>query len=93
MDDLRGIASKLDGTTDMRDKFIAAPWTSSDEKGKTFPDGEHVALTHWSAGGAGETDASKQVGVWQYCSGVSGEALSSFMDKYPYFDSPEPSAM
>jgi hypothetical protein len=93
MDDLRGIASKLEGTSDMRDKFIAAPWTSEDEKGKAFPDGKHVALTHWSAGGTGQTDASKQVGVWQYCSGVSGEALSSFMEKYPYFDSPEPSAM
>ena len=30
--------------------------------GKKFPDGQHVAFTHWSAGGAGETDAKKQVG-------------------------------
>ncbi|MFC4784145.1 DUF3105 domain-containing protein [Nocardioides sp. MAHUQ-72] len=93
MSDLRAIASKFEGTSNFRDKFIAAPWTSADENGKTFPDGQHVALTHWSAGGTGQSDASKQVGVWQYCSGVSGEALQTFMDKYPYFDSPEPSAM
>ncbi len=31
-----------------------------------------------------------QVGVWQYCSEVSGEALNDFMLDYPYLDSPEP---
>ena len=50
----RGIASKLQGTTNLRDKFKAVPWTSED--GKAFPKGQHVALTHWSVGGAGETD-------------------------------------
>jgi hypothetical protein len=33
---------------------------------------------------------SKQVGVWQYCSSVSGDALSTFMVDYPFSDSPEP---
>ena len=80
-------------TTNLRDKFIAAPWTSSDEDGEAFPDGQHVAFTHWSAGGTGETDTTKQVGVFQYCSDVSGAALEAFMEEYPYFDSPEPSAM
>ena len=75
-----------------RDKFIAAPWTSADEDGKAFPDGQHIALTHWSAGGAGDADAGKQVGVWQYCSDASGAALEDFMPKYPYPDSPEPNA-
>ena len=89
MDDLRGIASKLQGTEDFRDKFKAAPWTSKD--GKAFPEGQHVALTHWSAGGdAAAGDATKQVGVWQYCSAPSGEALEKFMTDYPYLDSPEP---
>ena len=37
MDDLRGIASKLQGTTNLRDKFKAVPWTSED--GKAFPEG------------------------------------------------------
>ena len=88
MDDLRGIASKLQGNEDFRDKFKAAPWTSED--GKAFPEGQHVAFTHWSAGGAGTTDVAKQVGVWQYCSAPSGEALETFMNDYPYLDSPEP---
>ena len=93
MDELNAIADKLSGTTNMRDKFIAAPWTSKDEGGKSFPSGEHVALTHLSAGGAGGSDPKDQVGVWQYCSDVSGAALDSFMLKYPYTDSPEPTAM
>lgn len=87
MDVVRGIANKFDGD-DMRNKFKAAPWTSDD--GEPFPEGQHVALTHWSAGGAGESDTSKQVGVWQYCSEPSGEAVESFMTEYPYMDSPEP---
>ncbi len=93
MSTLRGIADKFTGTSNFRFKFKAAPWTSSDEGGKKFPAGEHVAFTHWSAGGAGTTDTSKQVGVFQYCSDVSGAALKKFMDDYPYFDSPEPNAM
>lgn len=91
MDDLRGIASKLEGTDNLRDKFKAVPWTAED--GKAFPDGQHVAMTHWSIGGAGETDPAKQVGVWQYCSAPSGAALEQFMEDYPYMDSPEPNAV
>jgi hypothetical protein len=90
-----GIADKFRANSNnLRYKFIAAPWTSADEKesGK-FPDGMHIALSHWSAGGSGETDASKQVGVFQYCSKPSGAALKDFMLKYPYTDSPEPDAM
>ena len=50
-----GIADKFRSDSDnLRYKFIAAPWTSDDEKesGK-FPDGMHVAISHWSAGGYG----------------------------------------
>lgn len=90
---LRAIADKLAGTSNFRTKFKAVPWLPSDENGESFPDGAHVALTHWSAGGIGETDATKQKGAFQYCSGVSGAALSSFMEKFPYFDSPEPNGM
>ena len=36
--------------------------------------------------------ADAQVGVWQYCSDVSGAALEDFMLKYPYTDSPEPTS-
>ena len=92
VDDIEAIARKF-GDENLRDKFIAAPWTSDDEGGAKFPDGQHVAFTHWSAGGDGETDTKKQVGAFQYCSGVSGEALATFMTKYPYTDSPEPDAM
>ena len=93
MDELRAIADKLGGTTNWRHKFIAAPWKSTDEGGKSFPSGEHVAFTHWSAGGNGNTDPKQQKGVFQYCSDVSGAALNSFMLKYPYTDSPEPQSM
>jgi len=91
--ELRAIADKLAGTSNLRTKFVAAPWTAEDEDGKKFPDGQHIAFSHWSAGGedaGGSTDA--QVGVWQYCSDVSGAALDDFMLKYPYTDSPEPTA-
>ena len=91
MTELRAIARKFSDTSDRRNAFIIAPWTSEDEGGKGFPDGQHLALTHWSAGGAGETDTTKQVGVWQYCSDVSGEAVDAFITDYPQLDSPEPS--
>jgi len=92
---IEGIADKFHSDSDnLRLKFIAAPWTSADEKesGK-FPDGMHIAFSHWSAGGSGESDTEKQVGVFQYCSKPSGAALKDFMLKYPYTDSPEPDAM
>jgi hypothetical protein len=92
MNELRGIADKMAGTDNLRFKFKAVPWLESD--GKSFPDGKHIAFTHWSIGGAGQDASSaKQVGVWQFCSAVSGEALNDFMLKYPYLDSPEPQAM
>lgn len=88
MDVLRGLAEKNAGTDNMRHKFKAAPWTSED--GKPFPDGQHVAFTHWSVGGVGDGATGKQVGAFQYCSKLSGAALQDFMEKYPYMDSPEP---
>jgi hypothetical protein len=91
MDDLRGIASKLEGTDNLRHKFKAVPWTKDD--GKPFPKGQHIAMTHWSIGGVGEQDPAKHVGVWQYCSAPSGAALEKFMEDYPYMDSPEPTVV
>lgn len=91
MDDLRGIATKFDDNDNYRNKFKAVPWTSDD--GEPFPGGQHVAITHWSIGGASETSEDKQAGVFQYCSAPSGAALEKFMQKYPYTDSPEPSAI
>jgi hypothetical protein len=89
MDDLEALARKFPSNTDMTDKFIAAPWTSDD--GDEFPDGAHVALTHWSMGGT-NGNPDNQVGVWEYCSKVSGEVVEDFMKDYPYSDSPEPNA-
>ena len=89
MTQLRAIARKFSDTSDRRNAFIVAPWTSED--GGDFPKGQHLALTHWSAGGVGNTDTSKQVGVWQYCSQVSGEAVDTFVQDYPQQDTPEPS--
>ena len=91
---IEGIADKFRANDDnLRLKFIAAPWTAEDEKesGK-FPEGMHIALSHWSAGGNASNDASEQVGVFQYCSEPSGAALQQFMLDYPYTDSPEPDA-
>ncbi|MGZ8744612.1 MAG: DUF3105 domain-containing protein [Nocardioides sp.] len=93
MTEIRGIATKFEGTSNMRFKFKAVPWTDEDEAGKAFPDGQHIAYTHWSAGGVDAGTTGKQVGVWQYCSEPSGEALEDFMVEYPYLDSPEPNAM
>ncbi len=87
LDAVKGIASKFDGN-DPSDKFIALPWTEED--GKAFPDGAHVALTHWYADPQTLED---QEGVWQYCDAPSGEAVATFVEDYPYTDSPEPNAM
>jgi hypothetical protein len=89
LDALRAIAKKFPSNTDPGDKFMAAPWTSED--GEPFPDGTHVALTHWSMGGT-NGNPEGQVGVWQYCAEVSGEAVDQFMSDYPAEDSPEPGA-
>jgi len=89
MEQFQVIASKLEGTANARLKVKIVPWTSSDGAG--FPAGRHIAVTHWSLGGGG-ANGDHQVGVWQFCSRVSGAALNSFMLAYPYSDSPEPSA-
>ncbi|HCB04994.1 MAG TPA: hypothetical protein DEQ43_12255 [Nocardioides bacterium] len=92
---INGIADKFrSDSNNLRYKFIAAPWTADDVKESgAFPDGKHVAISHWSAGGSSSNDASKQVGVFQYCAEPSGAALEKFMLDYPYTDSPEPDAM
>jgi hypothetical protein len=101
LNQIRAIADKFAGTDDWRDKFIAVPWTAAEEKATykagdrltQFPAGKHIAFTHWSQGGTGDTTVADQVGAFQYCSGVSGAALKDFMLRYPYTDSPEPIAM
>jgi hypothetical protein len=87
---VRALSDKFEDSDNLRTKFIAAPWTSED--GDAFPDGQHVAFTHWSIGGDGDP-SGEQTGITQYCSEPSGAALESFMEEYPYLDSPEPGAM
>lgn len=69
-------------------KFIAAPWSEADGTG--FPAGKNVVLSHWYADPADPTDTTKQQGIQQACTAVSGAAIADFMTKYPYSDSPEP---
>ncbi|WP_121255227.1 DUF3105 domain-containing protein [Nocardioides ferulae] len=91
MEQIEAIADNFEGTSNMRLKFKAVPWTEAD--GGAFPEGQHIALTHWSVGGAENAGQGEHVGVWQYCSEPSGAALKEFMDTYDYMDSPEPNAM
>jgi hypothetical protein len=77
---VKAIAAKFE---DGSDKFMSAPWTSSD--GGSFPEGKHIALTHW-------TGPEDQQGITQYCEGVSGAVLEKFMDEYPASSAPEPNA-
>jgi hypothetical protein len=80
---IQKIADIMDvSDTNGRMKFKAVPWTEDD--GKAFPDGQHVAFTHWTGDGKG---------VWQYCSETSGAALQEFMFDWPHSDTPEPDAM
>ena len=88
VDGLRDVVDQYAGT-DPEDKVMVAPWTEDD--GEPFPDDAHVALTHWSMGGT-NGNPEEQLGVWQYCSEVSGEAVDQFVVDYPYSDSPEPTA-
>jgi hypothetical protein len=88
LDEVKAIAGKFkaNGGYNPNLKFIAAPWTAADEaESGTFPDGTHVAFTHWSARG-------DEAGVFQYCGEPSGAALKAFMAEYPYTDSTEADA-
>jgi len=85
--DLEAIADKFPDVDALEQKIIVAPWTA-DDGGKAFPDGAHLALTHWSMGGTNGNPEGQQ-GVWQYCGEVSGQAVADFMSDYPAEDSPE----
>jgi len=88
MDNLRAIANKF---KDANERFIAAPWSSTD--GTAFPDGKHIALTRWTADAGDPGDQSKQRGNWQYCGAVSGSVIKKFFDTWPNDESPEPGLM
>lgn len=89
IDTLSDIAKTFGGdAASLTDKFVAAPWAEADGAG--FPAGKNVVLAHWYADPNAPGDTTKQKGIRQSCSTVSGAAIQDFMTKYPYQDSPEP---
>ena len=84
MTELEAVGKKFPGTTNLRYKFYAAPWTDDDVKRVgPFPKGEHIAFTHWSAGGAGETDPTKQEGHLAVLLGVQRGGPRRLHDRVP----------
>jgi hypothetical protein len=92
INDLQRI-SKTFGSDDYNpaDKFIAAPWSDADGAG--FPAGKNVVITRWTADPNDPADVTKQRGVRQACTSVSGAVIKDFMAKYPVDNSPEPSGV
>ncbi len=92
---VRDIAAKFDvgSPSDVasynKGKFLAVPWTPDD--GEAFPDGAHVALSHWS-GASDSPQGSQGSGHRQYCDAPSGQAVADFVEAYPAEDAPEPGA-
>ena len=63
--------------------FIAAPFHASE--GAAWPAGKKIAFAHWSAGPEGQS-----FGHRQFCGALSGEALTTFINKFPAQDTQEP---
>jgi len=85
---VEAIAQPFAGRQDPGGKFIAAPWSGDD--GEVFPEGKHVALTHWSADGEAASDQGQ--GDWLFCEEPSAEVVTDFMAKFPPTDALEPNA-
>ncbi len=86
---LRSLAGSFDGQDPSTNKFIAAPWSPTNDGG-AFPQGTTIIATRWTADPENPGDAAAQRGVRMPCARVSGQAISDFMAKYPVADSPEP---
>jgi hypothetical protein len=78
-DDLKKLAPLARDDDNAGPKFIVSAW---DESRGAFPTGKHIAMSHWGA----------KNGHRQLCGQVSGEAIQTFVQKYPFSDSPEPGA-
>jgi len=85
---LEQISKTFAGDDYTTDKLIAAPWSEADGAG--FPEGKNVVLAHWAADPSDPSDTTKQKGVRQACTLVSGPAVKDFMAKYPSSMAPEP---
>ena len=81
LDTIRDLAESAAGTDPASpgNKFIAVAW---DDSYGEFPEGKHVALSHWGA-----TESHRQL-----CGSASGAVVEDFMEKFPFSDSPEPNA-
>jgi hypothetical protein len=76
--EVQRLAGKFEGSDrDPANAFIAAPWTSQD--GGSFPQGKHLALTHWYADPATGED---EKGITQYCEQLSGGVVGDFMQDW-----------
>jgi hypothetical protein len=75
---IEDLASKFEGSgNDPDNAFIAAPWTSED--GGEFPQGKHIALTHWYA----DPDTGEdEKGITRYCEQMSGTVVADFMQEW-----------
>jgi hypothetical protein len=78
-DELKKLAPLARDDDNAGPKFIVSAW---DESRGAFPTGKHIAMSHWGA----------KNGHRQLCGQVSGEAIQTFVQKYPFSDSPEPGA-
>jgi len=75
---------RLAGRLTVLNGILVVPWKSTD--GADFPDGAHLALTHW-------TGPRDQKAVHQYCTGVSTKAVADFAKRYTSLNAPEPGAL
>jgi hypothetical protein len=83
---LEDLSSRVPKDGDRR-KFIVSAW---DDGYGRFPDGKHVAVSHWSGQGDGGGPAG--LGHRQLCGQVSGEVIDQFMTQFPFSDAREPNA-
>lgn len=73
--DLEGVVADVEVTP----KIVVMPWTSAD--GASFPEGQHIAFTHWEAG----TE-------WrQFCAAANADEILDFAERHPATDALEPS--
>ena len=79
VDQLRRIGDLARRDPATNGKFIVSAW---DPERGALPEGKTVALSHWGV----------KNGYRQFCAQPSGEAVTSFVARYPSTDSPEPNA-
>lgn len=78
-DQLKQISDLVRADKTTAGKFIVSAW---DPSRGALPAGKQVAISHWGT----------KNGYRQFCGSVSGEQIKDFIKKYPYTNSPEPTA-